>query len=66
MVGTGEASSLGGLGKSCKLSQRGPGWSPGHPSGFLHFIDARWLFLASHYIAKKFLLNIPGGRGLTP
>jgi len=33
---------LGGLGERCKLSQQGPG-----QSGFLHFIDARRLFLAS-------------------
>ena len=34
---------LGGLEERCKLSQQGPVRSPGRPSGFLHFIDARWL-----------------------
>jgi len=34
-------------GERCKLSQRDPGRNPGRPSGFLHFIDARWLLLAS-------------------
>ena len=52
---------LGGLRERFKLSQRGPGRSPGRPSGFLHFIDARWLFLASHYIAKKFSSQHFGG-----
>jgi len=65
--------SQGGLSERYKLTQRGPGWSPGRPSGFLHLKDARWLFLASQqckhrmlvcyiyvYIAKNFLLNIGG------
>ena len=30
-----------------KLPQRGPGRSLGRPSGFMHFIDTRWLFLSS-------------------
>jgi len=55
-----------GSGERCKLSQRGPGRSPARLNGFLHFIDARWLFLASHYIAKNFLLNISGGWTRTP
>jgi len=58
---------LWGLGEHCKLFQRGPGRSPGYPSGFLHFIDARWLFLASRYIAKKFSSqHFVGGEPVTP
>ena len=58
VLGEGAASSqppphlLRGLGERCKLPQRGPGRSSGHPSGFLHFIDARRLFLASHNSAN--------------
>ena len=44
---------LGGLGERCKLPQWGPGRSPGRPSGLLHFVDARWLFLAFQRLLAK-------------
>ena len=50
---------LGGLGERCKIPLRGPGPSPGRPSGFLYFIDARWLFLA--FSSRHFV-----GGGLNP
>ena len=42
-----------GLGERCKLPQQGPGRSPGRRSGFLHFIDTRWLFLAFQMLLAK-------------
>jgi len=54
---------LEGLGERCKLSQRGLGQRPGRSSGLLHYIDARWLFLASHYMAKNFSSQRFGGGG---
>jgi len=54
---------LQGLGEHCKLSQRGAGLGLGRPSGFVHFIYARWLFLESHYIAEKVYSQHFGGRG---
>ena len=42
-----------GSGERFKLPQRGPGRNLGRPSGLLHFVDARWLFLAFQRLLAK-------------